>query len=205
MNFGLIGPNGAGKSTLLRMLIEKNAQITPFSFANAPIEGTLAPKKFFFHRKDKDVIARRIEDLNMKWGKLYEHKLFSSEKKFVMDEIFLTKLLRKAPIHEEAAESFIRKFQESISIILSIESKYIDRYIYVKPDVELWRENILKRPTLATNNVKNFIRYQLQNECLDMFVSQIARHKYILITELEHRNFEHVTNFISSQTRETKV
>ena len=205
MNFGLIGPNGAGKSTLLRTLLERNVQITPFSFANAPIEGSSAPKKFFIRHKEKEVITRRIEDLNMKWGKLYDRQHFSNDEKFVMDEIFLTKLLRKAPINEEVAKQFIRNFQESISNILNIELNYIDRYIFLKPNVELWGENILKRPTLATNVVNNLLRYQLQNECLDIFISEIARNNYILITDLERRNIELVTKFIASQTSDAKL
>jgi len=198
MNFGIIGPNGAGKSTLLRKLIERDGHIIPFSFANAPIEGTLEAKKFLSYSAEKDILIRRIRDLNLKWGKLYERKLFPYNGKVVMDEIFLTKLLRKAPIDMHLSRIFSRQFQESISNILGIESNYIDRYIYVKPNVNLWRENILRRPTTSTNVNNNVLRYQIQNECLDFYVSQILTHDYIVIENLERRNIELASEFVST-------
>lgn len=198
MNFGIIGPNGAGKSTLLRKLIERDGDIIPFSFANAPIEGALEAKKFLSYSVEKDILIRRIRDLNLKWGKLYDRKLFPYNGKVVMDEIFLTKLLRKAPIDVHLSRSFSRQFQELISIILGVESNYIDRYIYVKPNVNLWKENILRRPTTSTNVKNNVLRYQIQNECLDFYVSQILTRDYIVIENLEHKNIQLASEFVST-------
>lgn len=200
MNFGLIGANGVGKSTLLSKLIEIDKNIVPFSFSNVPVSETRGIKRNFHGRNELRIVPRRIEDVLGKWGRAYQRSLFSKESKIVMDEIFLTKLLRKAPMNKNDSESFIDDFQEFSNRIREIELSYIDSYIFVKQSEQQWLANILTRPTVATNSnsIENRLnRYRVQNLCLEYYLSKLPKSPHMLVGDLSEIKLTEIKEFIA--------
>lgn len=198
MNFGLVGPNGAGKSTLLQKIVEMDNSILPFSFSNLPISNCGKKGNLLSIKSNRSLVADRIEDLESKWGPFYKRNLFSGETRIVMDEIFLTKLLRIAPTNPDKAELFIDQFQECMKIIFNIETKYIDCYIFVRPSLEQWTSNILHRPTKATSEKDSYNRFRIQILCLEAYLSILSKSSYITIGNFERNELKLLLEFIKN-------
>lgn len=198
MNFGLVGPNGAGKSTLLQKIVEMDNSILPFSFSNLPISNCGKKGNLLSIKSNRSLVADRIEDLESKYGPFYNRNLFSGESRIVMDEIFLTKLLRIAPTNPDKAELFIDQFQEYMKIIFNTETNYIDCYIFVRPSLEQWNSNILHRPTKATSEKDSYNRFRIQILCLEAYLSILSKSSYITIGNSERNELKLLLEFIKN-------
>lgn len=197
MNIAVIGPNGAGKSTLITEIVKENSLVLPFSFSNYPRKQyeTRSLRRGNDLKMD-DLINTRSCDLKKKWGVAYSRSNFDPNRTFVLDEVFLTKLLRFAPTSIAFSENYFNDFRTHLSQIMLTEKSYVDAYIYVKPNMEKWLENVSRRPVKATIHDVDQVRFQTQIRCLDYYISMIENVPQITISRSDASSLNDVLEFI---------
>lgn len=165
MNLSIVGPNGAGKSFLIRDLLRANPEVSPFSIANFP-QSNSGRGTF----KSVGALEKRSKDLVSKWGSCYKRELYLENRTYLIEEGFLTKLLAICPTDEQNAKEFEMQVMEYFPKILTIETGYVDRYIFVTISMEDWLRNRKYRNDLYLRKDLNGIRFQTQTRLLESYL-----------------------------------
>jgi len=196
LNIAVIGPNGAGKSTLITEILKSNSLVLPFSFSNYPrnfCKEKLSQRMTSMHDQN---INKRVKDLREKWGAGYARSIFDPNRMFILDEIFLTKLLSCAPTSLALSEKFYEDFKAHLFKIMSTEIAYVDAYIYIKPSLEKWLVNASRRPVKATIHDIDQVRFQTQLRCFDYYISMLVDVPHFTVNDLEQGTIKDIHRFI---------
>ena len=198
MNIALIGPNGAGKSTLLATLLKLQTHIIPFSFSNYAILSSKRRLPKYLRVGKHEVVRERIIDVKLKWGTAFDRSLFGEAENYLLDEVFLTKVLACAPASNSLMVSFRQEFEKLIEEIKHQEQSYVDAYIYVRPSEVRWKANISNRPSKATSGNHNLSKFLTQISCTDYFISTLVATPYTVVQDVDLDGANKVKEFLEA-------
>lgn len=198
MNISLIGPNAAGKSTLLSAMVSLDLEVTPLSFSNFPIQKDERKHRRLSSLNTSDIIQDRMYDVMCKWGLAFNKENFVANKNYLLDEVFLTKVLRCAPITKDSVNAFLTIFKALNEKIKHIEQQYTDAYIYIRPSEERWKKNISIRPSKATSGDTYMSRFYSQIMCLEYYIASLNETPVLMLKGVNKLEIDRAKLFIES-------